>query len=75
MTRLTLADIADEKPVRVTIELSARLHRELLAYATALNRGEANGAPTPARLIPPMIDRFIATDRSYVKTRRVVQPG
>lgn len=75
MTRLTLADIADEKPVRVTIELSARLHRELLAYATALNGGEANGAPTPARLIPPMIGRFIATDRSYAKTRRVVQPG
>lgn len=75
MMRLKLADLADEKPVRLTVEVSARLHRELLAYATALNGGDAKGAPTPERLIPPMIERFIATDRSYAKTRRTVQPG
>ena len=75
MTRLTLEDLADEKPVRLTVEVSARLHRELLAYATALNGGDAKGAPTPERLIPPMIDRFIATDRSYAKARRSTQPG
>lgn len=75
MTRLKLEDLADEKPVKLTVEVSARLHRELLAYATALNCGDAKGAPTPERLIPPMIDRFIATDRSYAKTRRGAQPG
>ncbi|WP_019051856.1 DUF2274 domain-containing protein [Sphingobium xenophagum] len=75
MTRLKLADLADEKPVRLTVEVSARLHRELLAYATVLNGGDTKGAPTPERLIPAMIERFIATDRSYAKTRRVVQPG
>ena len=69
MTRLTLADLADEKPMRLTVELSARLHRELLAYATAINKGDAKGAPSPERLIPPMIERFIANDRSYAKTR------
>lgn len=75
MTRLRLEDLADEKPVRLTVEVSARLHRELLAYAIALNGGDTKGAPTPERLIPPMIDRFITTDRSYAKTRRAVQPG
>ena len=75
MTRLKLADLADDKPVRLTVEIPARLHRELVAYATALNDGDAKGAPTPERLIPPMIERFIATDRSYAKTRRSVQPG
>lgn len=75
MTRLKLSDLADEKPMRVTIELPARLHRELLAYAVALNSGEAKGAPPPERLIPPMIERFIATDRSYSKARRSAQPG
>jgi len=75
MTRLKLADLADEKPVRLTVEISARLHRELLACAIVLNGGEAKGAPTPERLIPPMIERFIATDRSYAKSRRVAQPG
>lgn len=75
MTRLKLADLADQKPVRLSVELSARLHRELLAYAVVLNGGDAKGAPTPERLIPPMIERFIATDRSYAKARRTVQPG
>jgi hypothetical protein len=75
VTRLRLEDLADEKPVRLTVEVSARLHRELLAYAIALNGGDTKGAPTPERLIPPMIDRFITTDRSYAKTRRAVQPG
>lgn len=70
MTRLKLADLADEKPVRLTIEVSVRLHRELVAYAAVLNGGEAKGAPTPERLIPPMLDRFIACDRSFSKHRR-----
>jgi len=75
MTRLKLADLADEKPVRLTVEISARLHRELQAYAVALNGGEAKGAPSPEKLIGPMIERFIATDRGYTKSRRVPQPG
>jgi hypothetical protein len=75
MTRLKMADLADEKPVRLTVEISARLHRELLAYAVALNGGVANGAPSPEKLIGPMIERFIATDRSYAKARRTAQQG
>jgi hypothetical protein len=69
LTRLKLSDLADEKPVRVAVEISARLHRELLTYGAALNGGDAKGAPPPERLIPPMIERFIATDRSYRKIR------
>lgn len=75
MTRLKLSDLTDEKPVRVTIEIPARLHRDLLAYAIALNGGETKGAPLPERLIPPMIERFIATDRGFAKVRRPLQPG
>lgn len=75
MTRLKLADLADEKPIRLTVELSARLHRELLAYGVELNGGKAQGAPTPQRLISPMIERFIATDRSYAKIRRSANKG
>jgi hypothetical protein len=75
MTRLKLADLADEKPVRVSVDLSAKLHRDLVAYGVALNAGDAKGAPPPERLIAPMIERFIATDRSFAKARRAPQAG
>ena len=75
MTRLKLADLADGKPVRLTIELSARLHRDLAAYALAINGGDAKGAPTVERLVPPMLERFIATDRAFAKVRKSPQAG
>ena len=75
MTRLKLADLADEKPVRLTLELSARLHRDLVAYALAVNGGDGKGAPTAERLIPPMLERFIATDRAFAKARKTPQTG
>jgi hypothetical protein len=74
-TNMALARGRFVKPVRLTVEVSARLHREMLAYAMVLNGGDAKGAPTPERLIPLMIERFIATDRGYTKTRRSAQPG
>jgi hypothetical protein len=52
MTSLTLADLEDEKPVRVTIEISARLHRSLLQYAIAVNGGDKEKPPPPERLVP-----------------------
>jgi hypothetical protein len=70
MTRLKLADLADERPVKLTVELNARLHRDLAAYAVAVNGGEAKGAPAPERLIAAMIERFIANDRSFAKARK-----
>lgn len=73
MTRLSLADIADEKPVRMSIEIPARLHRELLAYCAALGAGQSAGVPPPERVIPAMIERFISTDRSYARQRKAAQ--
>lgn len=70
MTRLKLEDLADDKPVKLVLEIPARLHRELIAYAAVLNGGSASGAPPPERLIPPMIERFMATDRSFARQRR-----
>lgn len=75
MTRIKLADLADEKPVKLSVEVSAKLHRALQDYAVALNCGETKGAPPPERLIPPMIERFIASDRSFAKTRTRAQAG
>lgn len=70
MTKLKLGAIADDKPVKVTIELPAPLHRDLVAYAEVLARETGQPAADPAKLIAPMVQRFIATDRGFAKARR-----
>lgn len=70
MTRLKLTDLADEKPIKVTIELSARLYRDLHAYALAINGGETTNAPAIERIVPPMLERFVASDREFAKARK-----
>jgi hypothetical protein len=37
MTKLKLGAIEDERPVKLTIQLAARVHRDLIAYAHYLN--------------------------------------
>jgi hypothetical protein len=70
MTKLKLGAIIDEKPVRVTVELPGAVHRDLAAYAEALSK--ESGQPTePAKLIAPMLARFMATDRAFVRGRGV----
>ncbi|MFG1266059.1 DUF2274 domain-containing protein [Xanthobacter aminoxidans] len=70
MTKLKLSELHDDKPVKVTVELPARLHRDLVAYAHVLG-GEIGGPISdPTRLIAPMLERFIATDRAFAKARR-----
>lgn len=70
MTKLKLGPIADDKPVRVSVELPAAVHRDLMAYAEVLSRATGQTAPEPAKLIPPMVERFMATDRAFAKARR-----
>jgi hypothetical protein len=70
MVKLKLGIIADDKPVKLTIEISAATHRDLLAYAEALGRETGLSVVNPARLIGPMLIRFMATDRAFAKSRR-----
>ena len=37
MAKLKLGAIADDKPVKLTVELPAAVHRDLLVYADYLN--------------------------------------
>lgn len=69
MTKLKLGPIADERPVKVTVDLPAALHRDLIAYGEQLAQETGTTAPEPARLIPPMIGRFISADRAFAKSR------
>ncbi len=74
MMKLKLGPIADDKPVKVAIEFPAAVYRNLQAYAALLARtgsDEATGEPPdPAKLIVPMVERFMATDRAFAKARR-----
>lgn len=68
MTKLKLTSVQDDRPVRLTISLPAALHRDLVAYAEILAR-ESDKAVEPAKLIAPMLARFIASDRGFLKAR------
>ena len=51
MTKLKLGPLPDDKPVKVTLELPAPLHRDLVAYAEVLARESGQPAADPIRLI------------------------
>ena len=74
MPRLKLTTIFDDKPVKLTVELPAAVHRNLIAYAEILARKNGHAINDPSRLIAPMLTRFMATDRAFAKTRRASQP-
>lgn len=70
MTKLKLGAIADDKPVKVTVEFPADVHRDLVDYAEILAHQSGQPKPNPARLIVPMLQRFMATDRGFAKARQ-----
>ena len=70
MAKLKLSPIADDKPVKVAVELPASLHRDLVVYAQILGRESGQPQTDPVRLIVPMLARFIATDRGFAKAKQ-----
>jgi len=71
MSVLKLGAITEERPVKLTVELPAAVYRDLVAYGEALARETGEAAPIePARLVAPMLARFMATDRGFRKTRK-----
>jgi hypothetical protein len=70
MPKLKLGPLTQDKPVKVTIELSAEVHRDLVAYAEALSRESGQSIPDPSKLIAPMVQRFMSTDRGFARSRR-----
>lgn len=69
MAKLKLSEIPDDTPVKVTLEFPASLHRDLVRYGELL--GASAGRPVePARLVVPMLVRFLASDRGFVSERR-----
>ena len=69
MTALKLSGLSNDKPVRLSIELPGAVHRDLLVYAGIMGK-ESGRTVDPARLVAPMLARFMATDRGFVTARR-----
>lgn len=75
MAKLKIGMIESDKPVRMTIELPAAVHRDLVAYAEVHARETGQTTPEPSKLIAPMLARFMATDRGFAKARRKKTPS
>ncbi|WP_408884474.1 DUF2274 domain-containing protein [Komagataeibacter xylinus] len=68
---LKIRNIPDEKPVKLAVEVPASVFRDLDAYAQAVARMNPEDGPVDAaKLIVPMIARFMASDRGFAKIRR-----
>jgi hypothetical protein len=70
MAKLKLGAIESDRPVRLTVELPAAVHRDLVAYAAAHAKETGQPALQPSKLVGPMLERFMATDRGFAKARR-----
>ena len=73
MAKLKLGAIPDDKPVKLSVELPAAVHRDLLAYAEAIGSETGQVIADPSRIVAPMLARFMATDRAFRKARRCSQ--
>ena len=69
MSKLKLSAPQDDKPVKVMLELPAAVHRDLLAYAEVLGKACGRTIADPVKLIVPMVQRFMTTDRAFAKAR------
>lgn len=70
MPKLKLGPLDDDKPVKLTVEIPATIHRDLIAYAEALARETGQPIADPSKLIAPMLARFMTTARAFAKVRR-----
>ena len=67
---LKLGPIADDKPVKLSIDVPADVYRDLSAYAEAHAQATGQASAGPAKLIVPMLTQFMATDRGFARVRR-----
>ncbi|MCK1289001.1 DUF2274 domain-containing protein [Bradyrhizobium sp. 44] len=74
MPKLKIGALPDDKPVKITVELPAAVHRDLVAYAEAVAL-ESEQRIDAAKLVGPMLARFMATDRGFSQVRRGRRPS
>ena len=71
MAKLKIGSLPGDKPVKVTVELPSPVHRDLTIYAKVMARESGRPVDDPNKLIALMLARFMATDRAFVRARRL----
>lgn len=70
MSKLRLGPVVEEKPVKINVELSGALFARLGEYAVVHARETGLAEPLPPeRLVAPMLEHFMATDRAFARLR------
>jgi hypothetical protein len=69
MGKLKLSAIPDDRPIKITVELPAAVHRDLVAYAE-IHAQETGQKLEVTKLVAPMLARFMSTDRAFLRARR-----
>ena len=70
MAKPRIAELIKDKPLKVTVDLPASVHRDLVAYAEILAAQTGQSISEPNKLIQLMLARFMATDRVYTRIVR-----
>ena len=70
MAKLKLEALEDDKPRKATVEFPAHVYRDLMTYAELLAQQTGKPVPDPTKLVPHMVERFMATDRAFASARR-----
>ncbi|MBR1138114.1 MULTISPECIES: DUF2274 domain-containing protein [Bradyrhizobium] len=70
MTKLRITNLPDDKPVKISVELPAAVHRDLLAYSELVSRQSGQPANDLGKLVTAMVTHFMATDRAFAKLRK-----
>jgi len=68
MANLRLSPLEDDTPVKVSLEVPGPVYRNLAAYAEQMGL-QAGKAAEPAKLIVPMIELFMKSDRAFKPKR------
>ncbi len=69
MTKLRLTEIPNPKPIKLTVELSPEVFRDLSDYAEILSRASDN-KHEPIQLVSPMLEKFMHGDRAFRRLRK-----
>ena len=69
MTKLKLGHVETDKVIRVSIKLAPPVYRDLLAYAEALAAATHQEVLKPDKIIPAMVEQFMASDRGFAQIR------